>query len=200
MTHPDDESRDSSADVLQTGRAVVPEGPSQGPVVCSFPPIVGPGARVLILGSMPGVRSLQAGRYYAHPQNRFWPFMTTLLGMAPDLPYAARCRRVVEAGIAVWDVLASCERDGSLDSAIRDDTAKPNDFDGFLAERPGIHTLLFNGAKAEAGFRRFVMPAVPVADLTLRRLPSTSPANASQRTDAKLAAWRAALVEAWVIG
>ena len=165
----------------------------------SFPPIAALDARALVLGSMPGVRSLQAGQYYAHPQNRFWPFIGALLGATPDLPYPARCAKLMEAGVAVWDVLASCEREGSLDSAIRDDTAQANDFAAFLSDHPGIRTLLFNGSKAEAGFRRFVLPGVDVSRLTLRRLPSTSPANASQPAADKLAAWRQAFDEAGLL-
>lgn len=165
-------------------------------MVCSFPLIAGPAVRVLVLGSMPGVRSLEAGRYYAHPQNRFWPFMGELLGAGPELPYPERCRRLVDAGVAVWDVLASCEREGSLDSAIRGEIA--NDFPALFATHPGIGTVLFNGAKAEASFRRLVTPALDRPDLAYRRLPSTSPANASQRAADKLAAWRQAFRDAGI--
>lgn len=142
------------------------------------------------------MRSLEASRYYAHPQNRFWPFMGELLGAGPGLPYPDRCRRLVAAGVAVWDVLASCEREGSLDSAIRGETA--NDFPALFAAHPGIGTVLFNGAKAEASFRRLVMPALQRTVLVYRRLPSTSPANASQPVADKLAAWRRAFREAGV--
>ena len=159
-------------------------------VARSFAPVSAPDARVLVLGSMPGLKSLQAQRYYAHPQNRFWPFMGELVGADPALPYSERCRRLTLAGIALWDVLASCERTGSLDSAIRDETAQANDFEGFLAAHPGIGAVLFNGAKAEDSFRRFVLPTLGLGDLRYRRLPSTSPANASQRPADKLAAWR----------
>jgi len=165
----------------------------------SFPPIARPDARALVLGSMPGVQSLQAGQYYAHPQNRFWPFMGALLGAGPELPYPDRCRRITRAGLAVWDVLASCERKGSLDSAIRDDTAEPNDFAAFLEAHPRIATVLFNGSKAEASFRRLVLPRLDSSGLTLQRLPSTSPANASQPNAAKLALWREAFEEAGLL-
>lgn len=160
------------------------------PIAECFAPIEGPDARVLILGSMPGQRSLRENQYYAHPHNRFWPFMGELVGAMPALPYPARCARLVAAGIALWDVLASCEREGSLDSAIRDRTAQANDFATFLASHPGIGTVLFNGAKAESSFHRRVVPTLARPELKLRRLPSTSPANASQRHADKLAAWR----------
>jgi hypoxanthine-DNA glycosylase len=164
----------------------------------SFPPIAPTDARVLILGSMPGLRSLQENRYYAHPQNRFWPFMGRLLGIDPALPYAERCTALATAGIALWDVLASCEREGSLDSAIRDDTAHPNDLGGLFAACPDLSTVLFNGAKAESSYRRFVAPHLADGGRRYLRLPSTSPANASQRPADKLEAWRQGLLLAGV--
>lgn len=162
-------------------------------VVRSFDPVAVGDARVLVLGSMPGTRSLQAQQYYAHPQNGFWPFMGALVGANPALPYPERCGRLTRSGIALWDVLASCERPGSLDSAIRDDTARANDFVAFFAAHPGIGAVLFNGAKAESSYRRFVMPTTARTNMEYRRLPSTSPANASQRREDKLAAWREGL-------
>lgn len=159
----------------------------------SFPALTGEGPRVLILGSMPGAASLRAGRYYAHPQNRFWPLMDALVGASVALPYPERCRQLVDARIALWDVLACCEREGSLDSAIRDDTAQANDFAALFAAHPTIRTVLFNGTKAESSFRRFVAPGLDLAGLSCRRVPSTSPANASQSPAHKLVAWREAL-------
>lgn len=157
-------------------------------------PIASAYARVLVLGSMPGAASLHAGQYYAHGRNRFWPYMGILVGAEPSLPYPQRLQRLESAGIAVWDVIANCRREGSLDSAIHDETV--NDFGGFLAQHPGIATVLFNGAKAETTFVRHALPALAHLGLRRRRLPSTSPANASQTDAAKLAAWRAALLEA----
>ena len=168
------------------------------PVVHSFEPVADANARALVLGSMPGLKSLQAGQYYAHPQNRFWPFMGQLVGAGPDLPYPERCRRLARAGIALWDVLSCCERPGSLDSAIRDDTAAANDLAGFLSTHPGVRRILFNGAKAESSFTRLVLPGLGRPDLDYRRLPSTSPANASQRAADKLTAWREALLDAGI--
>jgi hypoxanthine-DNA glycosylase len=158
-----------------------------------FPPVARRDARVLVLGSMPGAASLRAAQYYAHPQNRFWPIMGELVGAFPALSYRQRLLRLTGAGIALWDVLAACEREGSLDSAIRDDTAEANDFAGFFSAHPRIRAVLFNGGKAEAAFRRFVLPSLPALELDYRRLPSTSPANASQSAAQKLGAWRDAL-------
>ncbi|HSM11245.1 MAG TPA: DNA-deoxyinosine glycosylase [Lysobacter sp.] len=167
------------------------------PLLQSFPALTGPAPRTLILGSMPGAASLAAGQYYAHRQNRFWPLMGTLIDAGPELAYGQRCRRLVAAGIALWDVLASCEREGSLDSAIRDDTAQANDFVALFARHPTIAMVLFNGSKAEASFGRFVLAGLvesgAAAKLEYRRLPSTSPANASQSSEYKLTAWREAL-------
>jgi double-stranded uracil-DNA glycosylase len=163
------------------------------PFLQSFPALVGRAPRVLILGSMPGTASLLAGQYYAHRQNRFWPLMGELVGASPGLPYPARCERLTGSGIALWDVLARCQREGSLDSAIRDDTAQANDFASLLVSLPTIRTVLFNGTKAESSFLRFVAPTLDLPGLAYRRLPSTSPANASQGTDYKRATWRDAL-------
>ncbi len=162
-----------------------------------FPPVATRDARVLVLGSMPGVASLQAERYYAHPRNAFWPIMGELVGADPALPYAQRLARLKSAGIALWDVLDRCEREGSLDSSIRDDTAQANDFASFFQMHGAIRTVLFNGAKAETSYRRL---APPLATFGVRsqRLPSTSPANASVVPAAKLAAWREALQAAGV--
>lgn len=165
--------------------------------VASFPPSARRDARVLLLGSMPGGASLQAGEYYAHPHNLFWPFMGALVGASPSLPYALRLTRLHDAGIALWDVLAECERAGSLDSAIRD--ARHNDIGTFLDAHPAVRWVLFNGAKAEAEFRRMPTFAdVATRGIQLRRLPSTSPANAGQSRDAKRAAWGAALDDAGI--
>jgi len=159
-----------------------------------LPPIASADACVLVLGSMPGAASLLAGQYYAHRQNRFWPFMGVLVGAHPALPYAQRLQRLGSAGIAVWDVIAHCRREGSLDTSIRDETV--NDFEPFLAQHPGVSTVLFNGAKAETTFLRRALPTLAGTELRCLRLPSTSPANASQTDAAKLAAWRDALRDA----
>jgi hypoxanthine-DNA glycosylase len=155
-----------------------------------LPPLVGPAARVLILGSFPSVASLAARQYYAHPQNQFWK----ILGAVLDQPlyamdYAAKQAAVIAAGIAIWDVYAGCERSGSLDSAIRN--AIPNDFAALqksaLAGRPV--RACFNGQAAGKFAPR--LQALGFETLTL---PSTSPANAGWSFERKLAAWRAGLM------
>ncbi|MDR0182448.1 DNA-deoxyinosine glycosylase [Lysobacter arvi] len=163
-----------------------------------FPPVTTPAARVLVLGSMPGAASLQASRYYAHPRNAFWPIMGALVGADPALPYPRRLVRLTSAGIALWDVLDRCEREGSLDSAIVDATAQANDFATFFRQHARLTTVLFIGAKAEAAYRR-LGPPLAAFGLRSQRLPSTSPANASVRFEKKLAAWREALQAAGVV-
>lgn len=160
-------------------------------------PIESHDARALVLGSMPGAMSLRTGRYYAHPQNLFWTFMGELVGARPELAYEARVERLRAAGVALWDVIASCQREGSLDSAIRGEIA--NDFSGFFARHRRLRAVLFNGAKAEATFLRQVPADIVPAGVALRRLPSTSPAHRSVTTAEKLAAWREALAAAGVV-
>lgn len=165
------------------------------PLVQSFPPIEDARARVLVLGSMPGKASLAAGQYYAHAQNLFWRILGEVTGAAPSQPYAARTRALKLQGIALWDVLASCAREGSLDSAIDDDTISANDFVSFYRAHPRIAQVFFNGAKAEACYRKHVLPllANASAPAAYRRLPSTSPANASIPRAHKHKVWRQAL-------
>ncbi|MGV8873071.1 MAG: DNA-deoxyinosine glycosylase [Rhodococcus sp. (in: high G+C Gram-positive bacteria)] len=161
--------------------------------VHSFAPIVGPGATTLILGSMPGVASLAAQQYYAHPRNAFWPIMGTLFGAGPELPYVARTERLRSHGIAVWDVLKLCTRAGSLDSAIVESSIVTNDFEKLFAEYPNVDRVFFNGAKAADSYRRYVGKPVALPRATFTRLPSTSPAYASLTQDAKTEAWTAVL-------
>ena len=158
-----------------------------------FPPIENRSARILILGSMPGEASLRAGQYYAHPQNLFWRILGEILDAAHDAPYADRLRMLKSNGIALWDVLASCVREGSLDSHIVADSLQPNDFAAFFATHDKMERVLFNGAKAEACFRRHVAPSLQGRTIRFVRLPSTSPANASIAHAEKIAAWREAL-------
>lgn len=164
--------------------------------VRSFPPIEDARARVLVLGSMPGAASLAAGQYYAHPRNLFWPIMGELFGAGPDLPYARRVRRLKERRIAVWDVLATCVRAGSLDSAIEETTIAVNDFASFFRAHPRIGRVFFNGAKAEAAYRRYVLASLDTVSRSLEcvRLPSTSPAHAAMSYEQKRDAWERAIM------
>jgi hypoxanthine-DNA glycosylase len=171
-------------------------------------PIMDERARVLILGSFPSTASLAAQQYYAHKQNQFWKIIGTLLGQPlAELDYPVRQQAVRDAGLAIWDVYAMCERAGSLDSAIRN--AIPNDFAALqksaLAGRraggsaalkhagglPALARVCFNGRMAG----RFA-PQLAALGFETLILPSTSPANASWSFERKLAAWRDGLASA----
>ena len=153
-----------------------------------FPPIAREDARVLVLGSLPSAASLRAREYYAHPRNAFWKIMQVIAAAAGD--YAARCRALEERGIAVWDVLSSSVRPGSLDADIDMASAVPNDFAGFFASHDRVRLVCFNGRKAQDMFRRFVQSELPRERPRFALLPSTSPANASSTFAGKLDAWR----------
>jgi hypoxanthine-DNA glycosylase len=156
-----------------------------------FPPVARNDARILILGSLPGERSIREQQYYAHPQNAFWKIIAELFGPGDD--YASRCQLLIENRIALWDVLHSSVRPGSMDADIRMSSAKANDFAAFLQDHQQIERIIFNGKKAEDLFNRFVDSSVMHERIALIGLPSTSPAYASMPFSGKLAAWRAAL-------
>jgi len=160
-----------------------------------FGPLVQPRPHTLILGSMPSRESLRQARYYAHPRNCFWPLISELLQL-PDRGYAARVRGLTRSGYALWDVLQSCHRSGSLDSDIVESTIMPNDFASFFTSHPSIRRVFFNGAKAENIYRRHVLACLPAKfdHLTYQRLPSTSPANAGMTLEQKRHVWRKILV------
>lgn len=162
---------------------------SEKPLSYSFPPLVGNAPKVLVLGSMPGVASLEAQQYYAHPRNAFWPIMAAIFELDSDAPYVTRCQQLTDAGVAVWDVLKACHRPGSLDQHIDAATIEANDFNVFLKQHPSIEAICFNGSKAEQLFCRSVLAnllSVPA----LEKLPSTSPAHAAMSFPQKLAAWQ----------
>ncbi len=169
----------------------------------SFAPVARADARILILGSMPGEASLAAQQYYAHPRNQFWSIVAAVCGIGAELPYGERLENLQAQGLALWDVLATCERRGSLDSAIEHHTAVANDVPALLQRCSGIRRICCNGGTAYAALRRCfaaqLVPAAGAAELVrlegvdVLRLPSTSPANASWSPARKLEAWRTAL-------
>jgi hypoxanthine-DNA glycosylase len=159
----------------------------------SFDPIEESTSRVLILGSMPGKVSLRAEQYYAHPQNAFWKILGGLFDFDPNSSYESRVTCLRDRGIALWDVMQSCVRESSLDSDIEESSIIANPFEDFLTVHPEIQTICFNGTKAEASWRRHVLPTLREGDIAYHRLPSTSPANASISYKTKLDAWKSAL-------
>ena len=159
--------------------------------ITGFNPLVSDDARVLILGSMPSEVSLQENQYYAHPRNSFWFIQGALFDIKPELDYQTRTSMLIKKGVSVWDVLRTCLREGSLDSAIQDSSVITNDFKSFLLKYDHIKYIFFNGARAEQLFNKYVLPALPVEldYLQYQRLPSTSPAHAAMRPEEKLSSW-----------
>ena len=157
----------------------------------SFPPICHPDATILILGSLPGKRSLEAQQYYAQPRNAFWRIMGEFFDAGPELSYQERTRRLTRHAIALWDVVASAERPGSLDSSIVASSVTVNDFHTLFETYRRIKLVCFNGAKAAELFLRRVLPELngDCAHIGYERLPSTSPAHAAMPFEKKLERW-----------
>ena len=193
---------------LPPHRAEVVSPDAESPRLQGLPPLVSQHTRVLVLGSFPGAASLAAQQYYGHPRNHFWPIMA---GVFHDLQafqvsgacqestgsyetcksqvpasYADRCAWLLAGGVGLWDVYASCQRQGSLDADIRQPQA--NDFARILALCPQLRLIAHNGGESFKHARHTQVLGVPVV-----RLPSTSPANASWSFGHKKAAWQAAL-------
>jgi TDG/mug DNA glycosylase family protein len=156
-----------------------------------FEPIAGADATTLILGSLPSQLSLQSGEYFGNPNNVFWKIMGELIDAGPENSYDVRVQRMIAARLAVWDVLRSAVRPGSLDANIDGETAKANDFNGFLREHSQIELVCFNGQKAAALFERLVIRKGDGWNdrLSLVTLPSTSPAHAAMSFEEKLSQW-----------
>lgn len=150
----------------------------------SFPPITSPEIKILILGSIPGDRSIAENEYYGHPQNRFWRLMAELTNSEPPESYSDKKQILLQNRIALWDVAHKANRKGSLDSAIKN--AEPNDIEAFIARHPRLKVIGFNGRKAEALYNRFFDRKV---ELKYYSLPSTSPANAGCSIDQLFQRW-----------
>lgn len=150
----------------------------------SFPPVIDSGSRVLVLGSMPGAESLRLQQYYANPRNQFWAIIYSLYARPVDPCYENRIQFVKRNRIALWDVIKSCCRAGSLDSNIEKETI--NDFEGLFNNFPGIKLIVFNGTKARDVYQKKV--GFKLAGREYELLPSTSPAN-TMRFEDKLKHW-----------
>ena len=150
----------------------------------SFSPVVAPDTRVLVLGSLPGERSLAAGRYYAHPQNRFWHLIGRVIGVALEpLDYEERLIALLKAKVGLWDTVASAQRTGSLDAAIR--AAEHNPLAGLARSLPELRAVGFNGGASA----RIGMPQLAGSGLALIALPSSSPAYAAMPLIEKQKLW-----------
>lgn len=160
-----------------------------------FDPIVAAEPKLLILGTMPSVASLQADFYYAHPRNAFWPIMADYFQLPVETIQQKRLL-IEQSGLALWDVLQACERSGSLDTAIRQPVA--NAFTVLFQQYPSLKTVLLNGKTAEKLFKQAVLPKQPLPDqLNIQTLPSTSPANARMKLETKKIIWHQTLREAF---
>jgi len=160
--------------------------------VQSFPPIIDAGSRILILGSMPGAASLKAHRYYWNPRNYMWRILYAVFGdgREPDEAYDDRIAFARESGVALWDVIESCERKGSLDSEIKQ--AVPNDIPGLLEAHPGVKALVCNGSKSYAELTKHFGDHPEVRRRALVKMPSTSPIPTRdyRGLEDRLEAWR----------
>ncbi len=164
------------------------------PRLQGLPPVLGRATRLLVLGSFPGVASLQAQQYYAHPRNQFWPLLGALWGLdLAALPYARRLAEARRRGLGLWDVYASCRREGSLDQAIED--PELNDLASLRRRAPQLQCVAHNGGESARAMRH-----VAALGYTVLKLPSTSPANASWSFERKRAAWQAAFEQAGLLG
>ena len=168
------------------------------PAVNSFSPVLKPGAKILILGSMPGKRSLEDNQYYAHPRNVFWPIFFALFNIDKDSldgvdRYEKKIACLKNESVALWDVLHSCSRESSLDADIVESSIVINDFSRLFSEHETIKHIYFNGAKAENLYKRYVIPTLSDQHkhLSMTRLPSTSPAYAAMSFEKKLQQWTA---------
>ena len=160
-----------------------------------FEPVLGSRIHVLVLGSFPGVRSLEAAGYYANAQNRFWRAVAGVAGLDPADSYPARLAALRRAGIGLWDVLGACRRAGSLDQRIVPGSEEPNDLGPLVRRHPELRAILLNGTSVAGLFHRFILPRPwwPDAGVAIRVLPSTSPAHAAMPTREVVARWTAAL-------
>ena len=182
MKSPDADAR--AARMPRAGDLEPPPGP---PRLQGLPPVLARHTRCLVLGSFPGAASLAAQQYYGHPRNHFWPLLSAIWGVdLVALPYARRLAEVRRRGLGIWDAYASCRREGSLDADI--EAAALNDFAALRRRAPALRLVLHNGAESAR-----VTRTLQALGYATRRLPSSSPANASWSFERKLAAWRAAL-------
>ncbi len=176
--------------------------------VHSFPPLIDERARVLVSGTAPSVKSLEYGQFYGHPQNYFWRVVYGLFGKPqendqyaePDPDYGRRVAFLQNNGLALWDIIAHCEREGSLDANIKE--AVPNDFPGLLRAYPNIRCIAFNGSKAYDTFRKHYGKHDAFRNVALLKLPSTSPIPTKhmRSLEDRVEAWKAIVPYAGIQG
>lgn len=159
----------------------------------SFWPSIDDSSQILILGSMPGVKSLEEQQYYAHPQNRFWKVMGAICNEPNlhQLDYQQKLKILLRNNIALWDTIKSCKRDGSLDSDIQNET--PNDIYGLLKKFPKLKTICLNGNKSYSTFKKYFPDLLE--KYSCHKMPSTSPANAKYSLDALIKDWSSIVLQ-----
>ncbi len=166
---------------------------SAAPLSHGLPALWRSDANILILGSLPGVASIRAAQYYAHPRNQFWPLMQQLFGIEATQPYPARLQALQQAQVALWDLIAAAERLGSLDSAIKPASIQCNDFAQLLCQLPQLRAVWLNGGTAAKSWHKLVKNGLQVSpQVQVFALPSTSPAHAALCFQHKLQAWQQA--------
>ena len=166
--------------------------------IAGMAPRIDTRTRILVLGSMPGERSLRQGEYYAHARNRFWPIMEAVLGVPAGAPYGERIRLLNDAGVGLWDVISSCERRGSLDTGIVVPTEIYNDFESLFRSYENLSIICCNGGKAYKTFLRCILPNLDMRIATRLKIagfPSTSPANATYSFEDIVMAWSMVLLD-----
>lgn len=182
-------------------RSATPDFPAvlAAPELQGLAPVYQATANILILGSMPGQASLDSQQYYGHPRNQFWPLLAQVFGIDANLDYASRCQQLLQAKVALWDVIGRCQRQGSLDSAIVGSSIHFNPLAEFCQQLPDLQQIWLNGGKAAQSFRQYQRQMQhqqqsagnwPASNLIIRELPSTSPAHASLSFAEKLAKWQ----------
>jgi len=158
-------------------------------MICSFPPFINKNTKALILGTMPGATSLEKQEYYAYRQNHFWKIIYSLFGTLPVSEVFEEKKKLLQQNnIGLWDVLQNCEREGSLDTNIRNH--QENDFHTLFAEYPSVKTLIFNGKESH---KYFIKKFGQLEGITYHVMPSTSPAN-TMRFEKKFEIWKEVLV------
>lgn len=160
------------------------QNPSQTITKTSFDPISDNHTTILILGSLPGDKSIEVGEYYGHPRNRFWKIISTITNNPLPLSYPEKKQMLLKTGIGLWDVAHSAKRSGSLDTAIKEEV--PNDIQGFILEHQSLSVIAFNGSKAEKMFFKYFPKN---SDIKYISLPSSSPANAKFDFESLCKSW-----------
>ena len=164
--------------------------PTSAHTKTSFDPISNVDTTILILGTMPGDKSLELGEYYGHSRNKFWKIISTITDNDLPLSYSDKKELLRKSKIGIWDVAHKANRKGSLDSAIENE--EPNDLDNFISTHKNLKVIGFNGTKSQALFDKYFDRK---SDLKYIPLPSTSPANTGIDFDNICKLWRQILTK-----